>query len=64
MSVFNFATLMIIIIDNTETNLLIDLLGKDQINAEIQRYGFRDTKLHNRIDWEHYDILGTTRAKD
>ncbi|MFC4803741.1 serine hydrolase [Filifactor villosus] len=64
MSIFNFATLMIIISDNTATNVLIDLLGKDEINATIQRYGFEDTKLHNRIDWERYDILGTTTAKD
>lgn len=64
MSIFNFATLMIIISDNTATNVMIDLLGKDEINATIRRYGFKDTELHNRIDWERYDVLGTTTPKD
>lgn len=63
-SVFNAATLMIIVSDNTATNLMIDYLGLDNINAFIQRAGFADTVLHNEIDFEKYDRLGTTTAAD
>lgn len=40
--------LMIIISDNTATNILIDLLGMDKINAFISSLGMKKTRL-NRI---------------
>lgn len=64
MQVKNFATLMIIISDNTATNAMIDYLGIDSINKTIEKYGFSGTKLHHPINWELYDVLGTTTAKD
>lgn len=64
LSVRNLATLMIIVSDNIATNILIDYLGVDAINACIQRLGCRDTILHNPIDFEKYDKLGTSTPKD
>lgn len=58
------ATLMIIISDNIATNMMIDYLGQDNINDCIQRLGCHDTVLHNPIDFEKYDRLGTTTARD
>lgn len=64
MTAKNFATLMIIVSDNTATNVMIDYLGLDHINQTIEKYGFKGTKLHNKIDWELYELLGTTTARD
>lgn len=64
MSVKNVATLMIIVSDNVATNMIIDYLGLDHINDTIKRYGFSDTELHNKIDFEKYDKLGTTTPHD
>lgn len=64
LSVKNLATLMIIVSDNIATNILIDYLGVDNINACIQRLGCRDTILHNPIDFAKYDKLGTSTPRD
>ncbi len=58
------ATLMIIVSDNTATNMMIDFLGLDDINACIKRLGCKDTVLHNPIDFEKYDKLGTSTVTD
>lgn len=41
----DLATLMIIVSDNTATNLLINHLGLDTINANIAAHGWRDSHL-------------------
>lgn len=64
MTVKNFATLMIIVSDNVATNVMIDYLGIDHINETIQKWGFNDTVLHNKIDFEKYDKLGTSTPRD
>ena len=64
LSVKNIATLMIIVSDNIATNILIDYLGVDNINACIQALGCKDTVLHNPIDFEKYDKLGTSTPRD
>ena len=64
LSVKNIATLMIIVSDNIATNILIDYLGVDNINACIQALGCKDTILHNPIDFEKYDKLGTSTPRD
>ena len=58
------AMLMIIISDNIATNMMIDYLGLDTINACIQTLGCKDTILHNPIDFDRYDKLGTTTPRD
>ena len=50
--VVDVATLMIVVSDNQATNMMIDLLGMDQINATMAAKGFPNTKLVNRIDFE------------
>lgn len=64
LSVKNLATLMIIVSDNIATNIMIDYLGVDNINACIQSLGCKDTILHNPIDFEKYDKLGTSTPRD
>lgn len=58
------ATLMIIVSDNVATNMLIDFLGIDNINNTCEDLGLKDTVLHNRIDFERYEKLGTTTPRD
>ncbi len=58
------ATLMIIVSDNTCTNMMIDFLGLEDINACIQQLGCKDTILHNPIDFEQYSKLGTSTVAD
>ncbi len=55
LSVRDVATLMIIVSDNTATNMLIDLVGLDNINATMRDFGFSRTRLVNRI---HFPTLG------
>ena len=64
LSVKNVATLMIIVSDNIATNMLIDYLGIDSINACIQKLGCKDTKLHNVLDFAKYHQLGTSTPRD
>ena len=58
------AMLMIIVSDNIATNMMIDYLGLDTINACIQALGCKDTILHNPIDFDKYEKLGTTTPRD
>jgi beta-lactamase class A len=45
LSVRDLATLMIVISDNTATNMLIDLVGLDSVNASAQALGLVGTRL-------------------
>jgi len=49
------ATLMIVVSDNIATNMLIDHLGLDNINATMAAIGCPETRLVNRID---FDAIG------
>lgn len=64
LTVKNVATLMIIVSDNIATNMMIDYLGLDTINAFMMTQGFLDTKLHNKIDFNKYKQLGTSTPRD
>jgi len=48
-SVGDLVTLMIILSDNTATNLLIDRLGNVHINREISHLGLTGTKLNRKL---------------
>ncbi len=52
LSLRDVATLMIILSDNTATNMLVDLLGLDAINAMIRGLGLQQTRLRNKVDFE------------
>lgn len=43
------ATLMIILSDNTATNILIDLLGMDKINAMAKELNLKNTQLRRKM---------------
>ena len=58
------AMMMIIVSDNVATNMMIDFLGIDTINAYIQELGCTNTVLHNSIDFTKYDKLGTTTPRE
>ncbi|HEX5499763.1 MAG TPA: serine hydrolase [Thermomicrobiales bacterium] len=51
LSIRDHATLMIVISDNTSTNVLIDLLGIDRINQTMAELGFTRTQLRERLDF-------------
>lgn len=48
-TVMDLVTLMIIFSDNTATNVLIDLLGIEEVNATIKRLGFENTILQRKM---------------
>ena len=49
LSVRDYATLMVVLSDNTATNVLIDLLGMDRITARMQGLGLAETKLRRHM---------------
>ncbi|WP_333647812.1 serine hydrolase [Lacrimispora sp.] len=57
-TVMDLITLMIIFSDNTATNLLIDLLGMEQINGFIKDQGFEKTLLQRKM----YDLELSSRG--
>ena len=52
-TVYDLATLMVVLSDNTATNMLIDLVGGvDAVNHTVHnRLGLRTIVLHNRVDF-------------
>ena len=48
-------TLMIVLSDNTATNMLVDLLGLDAINQTIRGLGLARTAMLNKVD---FDAIG------
>lgn len=58
LQVIDLITLMIIVSDNTATNVLIDLLGIDKINARIRSLGFEKTILNRKLYDEEKAKLG------
>ncbi len=42
-------TLMMILSDNTATNLVIDTMGADAVNARMESLGFKETRLMRRV---------------
>ncbi|MEG6586695.1 serine hydrolase [Dendrosporobacter sp. 1207_IL3150] len=49
MTVLELVTLMIILSDNTATNMLIDYAGMDNINSTIKSLGLKSTLLQRRM---------------
>lgn len=45
----DLACLMIVLSDNVATNILIDILGMDRINASIKKNGMKDTSLKRKM---------------
>lgn len=52
-SLNDLVTMMIIISDNTATNIIIDLVGMDNVNALAENLGMHETALQRKmLDWE------------
>lgn len=49
LTIKDLMTLMIIVSDNTATNLLIDLVGMEAINASMKKMGLRNSVLNRRM---------------
>jgi beta-lactamase class A len=56
LSIKDLATLMIVVSDNTATNLLIDLVGLESVNQTMAGLGFPATRLNGPID---FNAIGT-----
>lgn len=48
-TVRDLLTLMIIVSDNTATNMVIDLVGLDRVNRALQDYGLKETALRRLL---------------
>lgn len=48
-TVMDLITLMIIFSDNTATNILIDMLGIEEINDTVRKLGYQDTRLRRKM---------------
>ncbi|GAA4705871.1 serine hydrolase [Brevibacillus fulvus] len=48
-TLWDLTTLMIIQSDNTATNILIDLLGKERIRQMIQQLGMTNSQFHHKL---------------
>lgn len=51
-SLRDLAVLMIILSDNTATNVLIDYLGVQRINDQLRAWGYEQTTLHRKINFD------------
>ena len=49
LSLHDLAIFMVVLSDNTATNILIDRLGMDNINAGVTRLGLKETKLRRHM---------------
>ncbi|MGH9795709.1 MAG: serine hydrolase, partial [Candidatus Acidiferrales bacterium] len=49
LSLRDLAVLMIVLSDNTATNILIDRVGMEQVNGMLAHYGLRRTRLQRRM---------------
>ena len=74
MTLKDVLTLMVVMSDNTATNLAIDKIGLDAVNARIAWMGLKDTHLYKKIgkpatepmpaDQPKYGLGKTTPAGD
>ena len=49
MTLRDLATFMVVLSDNSATNILIDRVGMDNVNAEIARLGLKETRLRRHM---------------
>jgi len=60
MSLRDIATFMVVLSDNSATNILIDRVGLDNVNSEIARLGLRETHLRRKM----IDIEAARQGKE
>ncbi|MBT5220970.1 MAG: serine hydrolase [Woeseia sp.] len=49
MTIRDVATLMIVVSDNTATNMMIDLVGMERVNATMQEFKLSSTRLQRKM---------------
>lgn len=49
LSVYDLVMLMIVQSDNTATNMLVDLIGKEAIQQTMQRIGLKESRFYNKL---------------
>jgi beta-lactamase class A len=49
LSIYDLCVLMILVSDNTATNMLIDLVGMDNINRTLEGLGLKHTRVRRRM---------------
>ena len=49
MNLHDLCVLMIVLSDNTATNLLIDLVGMENVNQTLRSFGLKETRLQRRM---------------
>lgn len=64
LSLEDLMTLMIDVSDNTATNMLYDILGKDNINASIKELGINNTLVARKLMRVIPGVYSYTTAKD
>lgn len=60
MTLRDLAVLMIVLSDNSATNILIDRLGMENVNAGLDRLGLKETRLRRRM----IDLEGARRGNE
>ncbi|MCA1789811.1 MAG: class A beta-lactamase-related serine hydrolase [Thioalkalivibrio sp.] len=63
-TMLDLATLMIIVSDNTATNLIMTAVGLDRFRAWIARYGWSDTTAAGKLQVPRDGPPSTTSARD
>lgn len=49
LSLRDYATLMVVLSDNTATNVIIDVVGMDRVNARMQALGLGEVRLRRKM---------------
>jgi beta-lactamase class A len=61
-TVADLCTLMIVVSDNTATNMVIDLLGGvEVVNEKVRALGFSEIVLHRRLPWNPPPLVAGPR---
>ncbi len=64
LSVRDTAMLMIVVSDNTATNMLVDLCGTDSLNASMVELGLTSIRMNRKIGIQTETPLGTATPAD
>lgn len=60
LSIADLCALMIVLSDNTATNILIELVGKESVNGTLASLGFAKTRLQRKM----MDLAALARSED
>ena len=52
--------LMIVLSDNTATNLILDRIGADAVNVEMDRFGLKNTRSNRKVRGDGNDLKAPT----